>query len=166
MRIPQGIRISIIKVRQLWECLILMKGISVMVIQNLYIKMHTSPPIQPQTQQPCWPRITGELPLTHRGWDKVAAILQTIFSNAFSWMEMHEFHFKISLKFVREVRSNNIPALVQIMAWHWPGDKPLSEPMMVSHWHIYASLGLNELVEIIMDFFLSIRISIIKIRWL
>ena len=26
---------------------------------------------------------------------------------------------------------NNIPALVQIMAWHRPGDKPLSEPMMV-----------------------------------
>ena len=27
---------------------------------------------------------------------------------------------------------NNIPALVQIMAWCWRGDKPLSEPMMVS----------------------------------
>ena len=26
---------------------------------------------------------------------------------------------------------NNILALVQIMAWHQPGDKPLSEPMMV-----------------------------------
>ena len=27
---------------------------------------------------------------------------------------------------------NNIPALVQIMAWHRPGDKPLPERMMVS----------------------------------
>ena len=27
---------------------------------------------------------------------------------------------------------NNIPALVQIMAWRRPGDKPLSEAMMVS----------------------------------
>ena len=27
---------------------------------------------------------------------------------------------------------NNIPAVVQIMAWRQPGDKPLSEPMMVS----------------------------------
>ena len=27
---------------------------------------------------------------------------------------------------------NNIPALVQIMAWHRSGDKPLSEPSMVS----------------------------------
>ena len=32
------------------------------------------------------------------------------------------------------------------MAWSRPGDKPLSEPMMVSlPTHIYASLGLNEL---------------------
>ena len=39
---------------------------------------------------------------------------------------------KISLKFVPKVRINNIPALIQIMAWRRPGDKPLSEPMMVS----------------------------------
>ena len=39
---------------------------------------------------------------------------------------------KISLKFVPRGPINNIPALVQIMAWHHPGDKPLSEPMMVS----------------------------------
>ena len=39
---------------------------------------------------------------------------------------------KISLKFVPKDPINNIPALVQIMAWHRPGDKPLSEPMMVT----------------------------------
>ena len=33
---------------------------------------------------------------------------------------------------VPRVLINNIPALVQIMAWHRAGDKPLSEPMMVS----------------------------------
>ena len=38
----------------------------------------------------------------------------------------------ISLKFVPKGPINNIPALVQIMAWRRPGDKPLSEPMMVS----------------------------------
>ena len=38
----------------------------------------------------------------------------------------------ISLKFVPKVRINNIPALVSIMAWRRPGDKPLSKPMMVS----------------------------------
>ena len=39
---------------------------------------------------------------------------------------------RISLKLVPKVRINNSPALVQIMAWRRPGDKPLSEPMMVS----------------------------------
>ena len=39
---------------------------------------------------------------------------------------------KISLKFVPKNPINNIPALVQIMAWRRPGDKPLSEPMMVN----------------------------------
>ena len=38
---------------------------------------------------------------------------------------------KISLKFDPKVRMNNIPILVLIMAWHHPGDKPSSEPMMV-----------------------------------
>ena len=38
---------------------------------------------------------------------------------------------KISLKFVAKGPINNIPALVQIMAWRRPGDKPLSETMMV-----------------------------------
>ena len=39
---------------------------------------------------------------------------------------------KISLKYIPKVPFNNIPSLVQIMAWRRPGDKPLSEPMMVS----------------------------------
>ena len=38
---------------------------------------------------------------------------------------------KISLKFGPKGLINNIPALVQIMAWRRQGDKPLSEPMMV-----------------------------------
>ena len=36
---------------------------------------------------------------------------------------------KISLKFVPKGPINNIPSLVQIMAWRRPSDKPLSEPM-------------------------------------
>ena len=34
---------------------------------------------------------------------------------------------KFSLKFVPNGPVNNIPALVQMMAWRRPGDKPLSE---------------------------------------
>ena len=39
---------------------------------------------------------------------------------------------KISLKFFPKSPVNYITALNQIMAWCRPGDKPLSEPMMVS----------------------------------
>ena len=39
---------------------------------------------------------------------------------------------KISLRFDPKGPNNNIPAMVQIMAWRRPGDKPLSEPMVVS----------------------------------
>ena len=39
---------------------------------------------------------------------------------------------KNSLNVVPKGPINNIPALVQIMAWRRPGDKPLSEPMLVS----------------------------------
>ena len=53
-------------------------------------------------------------------------ILKCVFFNENLWISL-----KISLKFGPKVRINIIPALVQIMAWHRPGDKPLSEPMMV-----------------------------------
>ena len=39
---------------------------------------------------------------------------------------------EISLKFVRKGPIDNIPALVQIMAWRRSGDKPLSEAMAFS----------------------------------
>ena len=54
-------------------------------------------------------------------------ILKCIFENENEWIS-----HRISLKFVPKVRINNIPALVQMMAWRRSGDKPLSEPMMAS----------------------------------
>ena len=76
-----------------------------------------------------WVAVTS---LTHWGRDNIAAILQTTFSNAFSWIKNAWISPKISLKFVPKVRINIIQALVHIMAWCRPGDKPLSEAMMVS----------------------------------
>ena len=52
----------------------------------------------------------------------------------FKYIFLHEnalMVLKFSLKIIPKVRINNIPALVQIMAWRRTGDKPLSEPMMV-----------------------------------
>ena len=66
--------------------------------------------------------------LTLWGLDKLDS--WTPFSNAFSGMNNMNFDFKILLKFVLRGPNSNIPILVQIMAWCWPGDKPLCEPMM------------------------------------
>ena len=63
---------------------------------------------------------------------------------------------QISTTFVPKGQIKSIPALVRIMAWRRPGDKPLSEPMMVNlpthlcvtrpqwgnwHWGCFATLG-------------------------
>ena len=53
-------------------------------------------------------------------------IFKWIFLNENVWISIN-----ISLKFVPRGLVNNIPTLVQVMAWRRPGDKPLSEPMMV-----------------------------------
>ena len=79
-------------------------------------------------------------------------VLQTIYCNNYSlthWSRdklplFHSRHFEIfffnenvwnddsnSLNFVAKVPINNIPALMQVMAWRRPGDKPISEPTMV-----------------------------------
>ena len=57
---------------------------------------------------------------------------------------------KISLKFVPKGPINNIPSLVQVMAWCKPGDKPLSEPMMVwslTHICVTRPQWVNHIVE-------------------
>ena len=54
-------------------------------------------------------------------------IFKFIFLNKNVWISL-----KISLKFVPNGPMNNIPPLVQIMAWCRSGNKPLSEPMMDS----------------------------------
>ena len=69
--------------------------------------------------------------LTHWGRDKMATIFQTTFSNAFSWMKMYKFRLRFHWSLFPIVQLT-IPALVPIMAWRRPGDKPLSEPMMAS----------------------------------
>ena len=56
---------------------------------------------------------------------------QTAFSNAFSWMQMFALRLNFHWSLFQRVQLN-IPAMVQIMAWRRPGDKWLSEPMMVS----------------------------------
>ena len=68
----------------------------------------------------------------------------TTISNIFSWMKIYNFGPKISLKLIPKGPINNIPASVHILAWRQSGDKPLSEPMIVSLL-THAPLGLNEI---------------------
>ena len=63
------------------------------------------------------------------------------------------FFTTISLNFVLNGPINNILALVRIMAWRRPGDKPLSEPMVVSllthiyvTWHQWVNGSCHDLV--------------------
>ena len=62
----------------------------------------------------------------HNGRHFADDIFRCIFLNENAWILI-----KISLKFVPKGSINNIPALVQIMDWRRPGDKPLSESMLV-----------------------------------
>ena len=54
-------------------------------------------------------------------------IFKYIFLTENVWISIN-----ISLKFLLKGPINNVPALVQIMVWHRPGDKSLSELLMVS----------------------------------
>ena len=54
------------------------------------------------------------------------SIFKCIFLNENVWISI-----KVSLQFIPKGPINNIPALVQIMAWCRVGAKPLSETMMV-----------------------------------
>ena len=80
-----------------------------------------------------WMKRTGDWSLltlhslTHWSRHFQDDILKRIFSNENCCILM-----KMSLKFVSHGPINNIPSLVHIMAWHRPGDKLLSESMVVS----------------------------------
>ena len=71
--------------------------------------------------------IFNTLRLRQNGRHFADDVFKCIFLNENVWISL-----KISLRFVSKVPIDNIPALVQIMAWRRSGDKPLSEPMMVS----------------------------------
>ena len=115
-------------------------------------------------------------------------IFKCNYSNENVWIS-----FRISLGFVLKVPFNNIPALLQIIACCRQGDKPLSEPMMVSlpthicvtrpqwvllhqpsdwnifaclcfYWNINYHLKCREISQNLVDIFK--RRSLVNERWL
>ena len=82
-------------------------------------------------------------------------ILKCIFLNENIWILT-----KISVNYVPYGLIDNMAALVQIVAWRRPGDKPLSEPMMgkfgdaymrlsasMSQWICYLCSGFNKIMR-------------------
>ena len=75
-------------------------------------------------------------------------IFKRILFNVNVWISI-----KISLKFVPKSPINKIPALFQIMAWRRPGNKPLSEAMLVSlltHKCVTQPQWVNEFLEVML----------------
>ena len=96
--------------------------------------------ILPDKESNWTPTTSHHTRLTHWGRGKMAGVSQTTLSNIFFFDEKVIISIKISLKFVPKGTIDNIPALVQMMAWRRSGDKPLSEAMLVSLLtHIYIT---------------------------
>ena len=76
---------------------------------------------------PGWTLFFNTLRPRHNGRYFADDIFKCIFVNEKVWISL-----KILLNFVAMVQISNIPALVQIMAWRRPGDRPLPESMMIS----------------------------------
>ena len=75
--------------------------------------------------------------LTHLPLDKMATILA---DNNFKCIFLNEndrIPIRISLEFVPRSPIDNKPALVQVMAWHLTGNKPLSEPVVTQFTDAY-----------------------------
>ena len=58
--------------------------------------------------------------LKHWGRDKMSTNVLTTISYAFSWMKICKFCLRFHRKFISRGLINNIPALVQIIAWRAP----------------------------------------------
>ena len=89
--------------------------------------------------------------LTHWGWERIATILQMAFSNEFSWMKMHGFHLILHCLFLwsklttSSIGLDNGLVLTRRQAIIWTSDG-------LVYWHIYASLGINELTVVVLNY--------------
>ena len=86
--------------------------------------------------------------LTHCGRDRIDAISQKTFSNAFSWMKMYEF----CLRFQRSLFLRFELKILQHWLRWWRGANQVTShypnQWQLIYWSIYASLELDGLMEI------------------
>ena len=83
--------------------------------------------------------------LSHWGRDEIDAILQTTFSETFSWLKMCEFRLKFQWSLFLRVQ---LTISQHWFRW-WLGAVPATihylKQWWLDYWRIYASLGLNGL---------------------
>ena len=75
--------------------------------------------------------------LTRWGRDEIDAILQTTFSNAFSWMKMYWFRLKFHWSL--------FPSVQLTIFQHWSAPSHYLNQWCLFHWRIFALFGLNVL---------------------
>ena len=94
-----------------------------------------------------WPRSLSTYGIARPQWgqNKIATIFQMTFSNAFSWMKMHQFWLRFQWSLFLGVQ------LTIFQHWFrkWLGAAQATSHCLnqwcLIYWRIYASLGLNEL---------------------
>ena len=82
--------------------------------------------------------------LTHLPLDKMAAILADDNFKCLFLNKKDGILIWISLKNFPRSPTNNKPALVQVMAWHRTGDKPLPGPMLTQFTDAYMRKWVNQ----------------------
>ena len=82
------------------------------------LRLHKTSPDHQGRERSAFRSAKCDRGFTQWGRDKMAAIFQTTFSNAFSWMQMYEFRPKFHWSLFSRVHLNNIPELIQMMAWN------------------------------------------------
>ena len=109
---------------------------------------------EPRHQQQCvemqvvleYSNLSTRNSLIQWGQDKMVAILASNIFRCIFLNENIQILTKISQNFVPKGPINNIPALIQITAWHRPVDKPLMVSLQMSMHHS-ASMNYDSLVE-------------------
>ena len=87
-----------------------------------------------------------ERDLTLWGWDKMADILQTTFSNAFSWRNV--WYFDSNFTDIGDLGpiDNNKAALCLILAWCQTSKQPLSGQVLALFTDVYLLYNRNKII--------------------
>ena len=82
--------------------------------------------------------------LTHWGRDKMPAIIQTTFSNAFFWMKMYEFRLTFHWSLFLRVQLTIFHHRFRYWLCAGQATSHYLNQLWLVYWRIYASLGLSE----------------------